>query len=128
MAWLSERLYRVTADFGPDGQEVVVDGWDDALDIAWRQLVDTQSEVLKWVDDYWVACGDEGLCVTFGDTSRVVGRRGYGDFNVSYPTDLPLAGDDQVSAMGAAILVVLDRHVDRRNLGLPLLSALVGAH
>jgi hypothetical protein len=65
--------------------------------------------------------------VTFGDTSRIVGRRGYGNFNVSYPTDLLLAGGDQVSAMGAAILVVLDRHVDRRNLDVPLLSS-VGAH
>ena len=71
--------------------------------------------------------GDEALTVTFGDTSRVVGRRGYGAFNVRYPTDLLLADEDQVSAMRAVILVVLDRHVDKRHLGVPLLSSLVGA-
>jgi hypothetical protein len=127
VAWLSDRLYRVTADFGPAGKAVEVDGWGDALDTAWRQLVGTRPEALRWVADYLEARGDEGLTVTFGDTSRIVGRRGYGNFNVSYPTDLLLAGEDQVSAMRAAILVVLDRHVDRRNVGVPLLSS-VGAH
>ena len=126
VAWLSERLYRVTADFGAAGKAVEVDGWDDALDDAWRSLV-AQPEVLLWVADYRDSRGDEGLGVTFGDTSRIVGRRGYGDFNVSCPADFLLAHEDQVSAMRAAILVVLDRHVDKRQLDVPLLSSLVGA-
>lgn len=125
VAWLSDRLYRVTADFGSAGKSVEVDGWGDALNNAWRQLV-TQPEALQWVADYLDCRGDEGLTLTFGDTTRVVGRRGHGAFNVSYPTDLLLSGEDKVSAMRTAILVVLDRHVDRRKLDVPLLSVLVG--
>ena len=127
VAWLSERLYRVTADFGSAGKAVEVDGWDDALTTAWEQLADAAPEVLEWADDYRGARGDEDLTVTFGDTGRVVGRRGSGYFSVSYPTELLLAGDDQVSAMRTAILVVLDRHVDRRELDVPLLSSIVDA-
>ena len=126
VAWLSERLYRVTADFGSAGKAVEVDGWDDALDNAWRQLV-AEPEALLWVTDYLDCRGDEGLTVTFGDTSRVVGRRGYGNFNVSYPTNLLLASEAKVSAMRTAIFVVLDRHVARRKLDVPLLSELVNA-
>lgn len=126
VAWLRDRLYGVTADFGPAGKAVELDGWVDALDTAW-QLIGTHADLRRWTAGYIVSRGDAGLTVTFGDTSRVVGRRGYGYFNVSYPTALLLAGEDQVSAMRAAILVVLDRHVDRRNLGVPLLSSLVGA-
>ena len=127
VTWLSDRLYRVTADHGSAGKAVEVDGWDAALEAAWGQLAGAAPEVLQWVADYGDARGDEGLTVTFGDTSRVVGRRGNGHFNVSYPADLLLAGDDQVSAMRTAVLVVLDRHVDRRMLDVPLLSTVVGA-
>ncbi|MBC2933681.1 hypothetical protein [Nocardioides sp. zg-1228] len=125
VAWLSDRLYRVTADHGPAGKAVEIDGWSDAAESAWLQLV-AQPEVVRWVADYLDCRGDESLTVTFGNTSRVVGRRGYGDFIVSYPTDLLMAGEDKVSAMRSAILVVLDRHVDRRKLDVPLLSAIVG--
>lgn len=126
VSWLSDRLYRVTADFGSAGKAVEVDGWDDALDDAWRQLV-AEPEALLWVTDYLDCRGDEGLTVTFGDTSRVVGRRGYGNFNVSYPTELLLASEAKVSAMRTAICVVLDRHVSKRKLDVPLLSVLVNA-
>lgn len=124
VAWLSDRLYRVTADFGPAGKAVEVDGWEHALDDAWRQLL-AHSDAPEWVASYVNCRGDEGLTVVFGDTTRVIGRRGYGNFNVSYPVDLLLGGDDHVSAMRTAILAVLDRHVDKRNLDVPLLSGLV---
>jgi hypothetical protein len=124
VVWLSDRLYRVTADFGPSGKAVEVDGWDDALGNAWRGLL-VHPEAPGWVADYVSRRGDEGLTVTFGDTTRVVGRGGYGNFNVSYPADLLLGGDDKVSATRTAILAVLDRHVDKHNLDVPLLSKLV---
>lgn len=76
-AWVSERLYRVTADLGSWGRAVEVDGWDDALDTAWQQLGDACPELAQWVDDYHDACGEQGLSVTFRDVSRIVGRRGY---------------------------------------------------
>ena len=126
VAWLSRRLYRVTADHGPAGKSVEVDGWTDALDDAWRQLI-APPDIRLWVADYLDCRGAESLIVTFGDTSRVVARGGDGYFGVSYPTDHLLAGADRVSAMRTAILVVLDRHVDRRKLDVPLLSGLVGA-
>lgn len=144
VAWVSMSLYRDAT--GPDplvaglgdlgdlgdvtalldelgGTRVEVDGWDEALDLAWQEIVASSPAVRPWVSDYVAARGDEGLTVTFRDTARVVGRRGYGDFGVSYPADLLLAGaDDKVAAMRTAVLTVLDRHVDRRSLGVPLLS------
>ncbi|MDO3396688.1 hypothetical protein QWJ41_13240 [Nocardioides sp. SOB44] len=128
VAWLSDDLYRVTAGSGRAGEKVEVDGWDDALDTAWRQLVGARPGIPTWVDDYLRDESNDGLNVTFGDTSRVVGRRGYGCFNVSYPAALILAHEDRVSAMRAAILVVLDRHVDRCDLHVPPLSSLIDAH
>ena len=121
VAWAKQPVVPVTADFGPTGKAVEIDGWSDAANNAWRQLL-AQPETIRWVADYLDCRGDEGLTVTFGDTSRVVGRRGYGNFNVSYPTDLLMTGEDKVSAMRVAILVVLDRHVDRRKLDVPLLE------
>lgn len=128
VAWLSDDLYRATAGRGRAGEKVEVDGWDDALDTAWRQLVGAWPGIPTWVDDYLRDESNDGLNVTFGDTSRVVGRRGYGCFNVSYPAALLHAHEDRVSAMRAAILVVLDRHVDRCDLHVPPLSSLIGAH
>ena len=128
VAWLSDDLYRVTAGSGRAWEKVEVDGWDDALDIAWRQLVGARPGIPTWVDDYLRDESNDGLNVTFGDTSRVVGRRGYGCFNVSYPAALLHAHEDRVSAMRAAILVVLDRHVDRCDLHVPPLSSLIDAH
>lgn len=125
VAWTSDRLYRATADHGPYGREVELDGWSTSLDAAWRQLVDEVPEVVAWVTAYLDSRDDQHLTITFGDTRRVVGRRGHGGFGVSYPSDLLLSGDDQVSAMRAAILVALDRHVDACDLQVPLLSSIV---
>lgn len=126
VGWLSDRLYRVDADHGPAGEDVSVDGWQAALDTAWLQLLDVPG-VRPWVEAYLDAREDDSLVVTFGDTSRVFGRGGRGYFGVSYPVDLLLAGEDQVSAMRAAIVVVLDRHVDRRGVDVPPLSSIVPA-
>lgn len=124
-AWISDRLYRVTADFGSMGQAVKVDGWYEAESTAWRQLVDELPDGSSWVEDYRAAALNCRLSVTFNDVARVTGRRGYGGFSVSYPTDLLLAEDDKVAAMRTAILTAIDRHVDRCELGVPLLSEAV---
>ncbi len=126
-AWISDRLYRVTADFGSMGRAVKVDGWHEAMDEAWHQLVDQLPDGSSWVDDYRAAALECRLTVTFNDVTRVVGRRGYGGFGVSYPGELLLAEDDKVVAMRTAILTAIDRHVDRCELGVPLLSDAVGS-
>lgn len=126
-AWISDRLYRVTADFGSMGRAVKVDGWHEAMDEAWHQLVDQLPDGSSWVDDYRAAALECRLTVTFNDVTRVVGRRGYGGFGVSYPAELLLAGDHKVVAMRTAILTAIDRHVDRCELGVPLLSDAVGS-
>jgi hypothetical protein len=118
------KLYRVTADHGPAGKDVDIDGWEDALDEAWRQVAGLPG-VIAWLTAYVHARGDDDLIVSFGDTGRVSGRRARDYFTVSYPADLLMAGEDPVSAMRAAILVVLDRHVSGRDLDVPLLSPLV---
>ena len=46
---------------------------DDLLDTAWLQLLDVPG-VRPWVEAYLDAREDDSLVVTFGDTSRVVGR------------------------------------------------------
>jgi hypothetical protein len=141
VAWISMSLYREVA--GPDplvedrtalgdvttlldelgGTRVEVDGWDEALDRAWAEIVGSSPAVRPWVSDYVAARGDQDLTVSFADTTRVLGRRGYGGFAVSCPADLLLdAVDDKVAAMHTAVLVVLDRHVDRQSLDVPLLS------
>ncbi|MDN4175748.1 hypothetical protein QWY28_22495 [Nocardioides sp. SOB77] len=127
VAWISLRLYRVASDDGRSGRAVEVDGWDAALETAWQQLVEAQPGVSGWVSDYLDRCGDERVVLSFGDTTRIVGRRGHGSFTVSYPAELLLATGDRVSAMREAILVALDRHVGKRSPGLPLLSSLVGS-
>lgn len=125
---LSDRLYRVVSDFGSAGRAVKVDGWYEEMDEAWRQLVDELPDGSSWVDDYRAAALQCRLTVTCNDVSRVVGRRGYGGFSVSYPAELLLAEDDKVVAMRTAIVTAIDRHVDRCELGVPLLSdALRGA-
>lgn len=121
-AWISDRLYRVTADFGSMGRAVKVDGWYEAESTAWRQLVDELPDGSSWVDDYRAAALECRLTVTFNDVTRVGGRRGYVGFSVSYPAELLLAEDDKVAAMRAAILTAIDRHVDRCELGVQLLS------
>lgn len=139
VAWVSTSLYResaldplleVLSDLGDvtdlldelGGTPVEVDGWDEALDRAWEGIVDSSPAVRPWVSDYLAARDDEDLTVAFGDTARVVGRAGRGYFGVSYPAGLLLASDDKVAAMRTAVLAVLDRHVDRRSLDVPLLS------
>lgn len=124
-AWISDRLYRVVADFGSMGRAVKVDGWHEAENTAWRQLVDELPDGSSWVDDYRAAALECRLTVTLNDVTRVVGRRGYGGFSVSYPVDLLLAQDDKVVAMRSAILTAIDRHVDRCELGVPLLTEAV---
>lgn len=121
---MSHELYRVTADHRDCGQDVEIDGWDEALATAWRELVN-RPEAERWLDAYLASCGNEGLTVTFGDTTRIVGRHGYGNFNVSYPASLLLTTEDKARAVRTAILVVLDRHVHRSNLDVPLLSSVV---
>lgn len=56
--------------------------------------MDSSPEVPTWFTKYLGACGDEHLVVSFGDTRRIVGRRGYEGFGVNYPTDLLLSGED----------------------------------
>ncbi|MCF6376202.1 hypothetical protein L2K70_01145 [Nocardioides KLBMP 9356] len=141
VVWLSDRLYReddseddellgewadVARELG--GSAVRVDGWDEAVDTAWEQLVTSSPSVGRWVDDYCAAraaAGHSGLTVVFKDVTRVLGRAGYGAFAVSYPTELLLAVGDPVAAMRAATVTALDRHVERAGLGVPLLSSLV---
>lgn len=124
-SWISDRLYRVVSDFGSAGRTVKVDGWYEAEDTAWRQLADELPDGSSWVEDYRAAALECRLSVTFNDVIRVTGRRGYGGFSVSYPADLLLAEDDKVVAMRTAILTAIDRHVDRCELGVPLLSEAV---
>lgn len=90
-AWTSDRLYRVVSDEGESGQVVEVDGWDDVLEAAWQQLIASTPEVSQWFDDDRERCGDESLIVSFGDSTRVIGRRADGYFGVSYPADRLLA-------------------------------------
>lgn len=141
VAWISMSLYREAT--GPDplveelsdlgdvtdlldelgGTPVEVDGWDEALERAWEEIVGSSPAVRPWVSEYVAARGDQSLTVTFADTTRIVGRRGYGGFSVSYPADLLLGdADGKVAAMRTAVLAVLDRHVDRQSLDVPLLS------
>ncbi len=119
---VSDRLYRVVSDFGSAGRAVKIDGWYEAESAAWRQLVDELPDGSSWVDDYRAAALECRLTVTFNDVTRVGGRRGYGGFSVSYPAELLLAEDDKVAAMRTAILAAIDRHVDRCELDVPLLS------
>ena len=105
------------------GTRVEVDGWDEALDRAWTQIVGSSPAVRPWVADYVAARGDQDLTINFNDSTRVSGRAGSGYFGVTYPASLLLADvDDKVAAMRTAVLVVLDRHVDRQSLDVPLLS------
>ncbi|MBS2940329.1 hypothetical protein KDN32_21545 [Nocardioides sp. J2M5] len=124
-AWISDLLYRVVADHGDRGKLVEVDGWQEAMDEAWRGIVDDLPEYSTWVKDYRAASADCSLGVTITDVTRVSGRRGYGGFGVSYPADLLLEGDDKVASMRTLILTAIDRHVDRCELGVPLLSEAV---
>lgn len=124
-AWISDRLYRVVADHGDRGKIVEVDGWHEAKRDAWRGIVDDLPEGSTWVKDYRAASADCSLGVTINDVTRVSGRRGYGGFNVSYPADLLLEGSDKVASMRMMILTAIDRHVDRCELGVPLLSEAV---
>ena len=59
------------------------------------------------------------------DAPRVVGRYGHGNFNVTYPADLLVPGGDREKAIGIAILLVLDRHATKSDLGLPPLSSII---
>lgn len=122
VAWISERLYREKPSDFPFGRAVEVDGWDEALDAAWADLF-RRPGVAEWVNDYLERRGAEGAVLSFRDTARVVGRYGYGNFNVTYPADLLLSGDDREAAMRTAILLVLDRHVAKSDLGLPPLTS-----
>jgi hypothetical protein len=124
-AWISDRLYRGVADFGTAGRAVEIDGWHGAMDAAWHQLVDALPDGSSWVEDYRAAALDCHLSVVFKDVTRVTGRRGYGGFGVSYPTELLLAEGDKVVAMRTAILAAIDRHVERCQLDVPLLSEAV---
>ena len=67
--WLSDRLYRVDADHGPAGKDVSVDGWQEALDTAWLQLLDVPG-VRPWVEAYLDAREDDSLVVTFGEVAE----------------------------------------------------------
>jgi hypothetical protein len=141
VAWVSQSLYRDDdsridellgdwADLGREigGTAVRVDGWDDALDKAWEQLVTTSPGAAAWVSDYCAArdsAGHSGLTVVFKDVTRVTGRRGYGAYGVSYPAGLLVSNDDKVAAMHTAVAAVLDRHVSGGNLDVPLFSAVV---
>jgi hypothetical protein len=125
VAWVSERLYREKPSDFPFGRAVEVDGWDEALDAAWADLVERPG-VEEWARDYVALTGTtEMAIVSFRDVTRVAGRHGRGYFGVSYPADLLLAAENRPVAMQTAILDVLDRHVTRSNLDLPLLSSLV---
>lgn len=125
VAWVSERLYREKPSDFPFGRAVEVDGWDEALDAAWADLFGRPG-VAEWAHDYLALTGTTELAIlSFRDVTRVVGRHGRGYFGVSYPADFLLAAKSRPEAMRTAILEVLDRHVTRSNLDLPLLSSLV---
>lgn len=141
VAWVSELLYRkdssafdeflgewaeVAAELG--GTAVMIDGWDDALDTAWEELVVSSPDVAAWVDAYSRArdaAGHSGLTVVFNDVTRVTGRAGHGAFAVSYPTSLLISAVDQVDAMRTAIVTVLDRHVAGGKLDVASFSTIV---
>ena len=126
VAWVSERLYREKVSDISIGRPVEVDGWDEALDAAWAALLES-SKVRSWVTDYYARSGTEHAVLSIRDTSRVVARYGYGNFNVTYPVDLLFMTEDRVAAMRAVILLVLDRHVAKSDLGLPSLSSVADA-
>ncbi len=94
VAWISERLYREKPSDLPFGRAVEVDGWDKALDAAWADLFHRPG-VAEWVSEYLDRRGNEHACVSFKDAPRVVGRYGYGNFNVTYPADLLMSGGDR---------------------------------
>ncbi|TGN63673.1 hypothetical protein EXE59_06700 [Nocardioides eburneiflavus] len=139
VAWTSDSLYREASGpdpfLGPEGDltpvvdemsgtRVEVDGWDDALDAAWQDIVRSdEAAVREWERSYVAARGAQDLAVDFNDGTRVSGRAGAGYYGVSYPAGLLLAdAGGKVAAMRTAVLVVLDRHVDRQSLDVPLLS------
>jgi len=125
VAWVSERLYREKPSELPFGRAVEVDGWDEALDAAWTDLF-RRPGVAQWAHDYLALTGTtEQAILSFRDVTRIVGRHGRGYYGVSYPADLLLAAKSRSAAMQTAILEVLDRHVTRSHLDLPLLSSLV---
>lgn len=133
VAWLSLRLHREVGPAPEDhlsiadelsGTRIEVDGWDDALEGAWRQLV-AEPAIDDWLEAYLAERGEEGLEVTFSDTPRVVARHAFGRWSVHYPADLLLGSADPVGAMRAAIVTVLDRHVERQALDVPLLGELL---
>ena len=138
MAWVSQSLYReddaridellgelAGAGRAIGGTAVRVDGWDDALDSAWEQLMASSPRAAGWVSDYCAArdsAGHSGLTVVFNDVTRVIGRPGHGGFGVSYPAGLLVSSDDKVAAMRGATIAVLDRHVSGGKLDVPLFS------
>jgi hypothetical protein len=140
-AWTSMSLYREDSAAVDDflgewadaadelgGTAVMIDFWDDALDDAWEQLATSTPAVADWVADYrsaMDAADDAGLSVAFGDTTRIVGRKGYGGYGVSYPASLLLAGGDPVAAMRTAIITVLDKHVTSGGLDVPPFSSVI---
>ena len=125
VAWVSERLYREKPSEFPFGRAVEVDGWDEALDEAWADLFERPG-VAEWSNDYLAQTGTtESAILSFRDVTRIVGRHGRGYYGVSYPADLLLASENRPEAMRSAILEVLDRHVTRSDLDLPLLSSLL---
>ncbi|CAM3755209.1 hypothetical protein [Nocardioides zeicaulis] len=133
VAWLSLRLHREVGP-GPEdhltiadelsGTRIEVDGWDEALGEAWRRLA-SEPAIDDWLEAYLRERGEEGLEVTFSDTPRVVARHAFGRWNVHYPADLLLGSVDAVAAMRAALVTVLDRHVERQALDVPLLGELL---
>jgi hypothetical protein len=125
VAWVSERLYREKPSDFPFGRAVEVDGWDEALDAAWADLFERPG-VAEWTNEYLERTGTTEVAIlSFRDVTRVVGRHGRGYYGVSYPADLLLTAENRSAAMRTAILEVLDRHVSRSKLDLPLLSSLV---
>ena len=106
------------------GTRIEVDGWDRALATAWRQLAG-EPAIDDWLAAYLRERGEEGLEITFADTPRVVARHAFGRWNVHYPADLLLEAADPVAAMRAAVMLALDRHVERQGLDVPLLAELL---
>lgn len=132
VAWTSERLYRRAdsdplADLLPEGE-----GWGTALEFShpwpalladgWQSIVASDPEAAQ----QWLAAYREAwhptLVVSFADVRHLRLSPGRDHIGASYPADVIVDADDPADAFVTAILAILDRHVMRSSLPVPLLS------
>lgn len=145
-AWTSTSLYRAAT--GPDpllgpeltemtddlgGTRIEVDGWEEALRTAWAQVVGSEPSgrvgprLPRGVRRPRAHRGLQRR-LTRRRPSRARLRRAARDyFGVTYPAHLLHEHEDQVAAMRAAIVTVLDRHVRGAELDVPPFSEVYAA-